>query len=102
MVMAPRGEAELCSAGTDECVRLYACLAGAYVGIERGCFRGVPRFPRIDDTVIVVFNRQCGAAAEADIAYRLVAPGKPEILHLNILVMNFTFLCPECRILSWF
>src|ERR1700674_1532500 len=70
-------------------------LAGACVGIGRRCFCGVPRFPRLDNAVVVVFNRQRGAAAEADVAHRLVAPGKPKILHLHVLVMNFTFLRPE-------
>src|SRR5260370_443913 len=72
----------------------YECeLASPHVG--RRCFRGVPRCPRIGNPVVLVFNRQSGAPAEPDVAYRLVASWKPEILHLHIFVMNFVFLRPE-------
>src|ERR1035437_3686990 len=52
------------------------------------------------NAVVFVLNRQRGAPAQPNIAYRLVAPGKPEILHLHVLVTNFALLRPEGRILG--
>src|ERR1700693_5761722 len=68
---------------------------GELPGSRAGRRCGFSRFPRIGHTVVVIFNRERGAAAEADVTYGLVAPGKPEILHLHVFVMNFTFLRPS-------
>ena len=36
MVMAPKGEAELCSAGTDECVRPYMSTGRSTLYVKKG------------------------------------------------------------------